>query len=176
VISCTSAPHHVIHRELVERVMQERAGRPLFLIDIAVPRDIEPAAGEVEGVHLFNIDDLEARVAANACERRAESRDAAVIIDEEVALFRSWLAARRAVPTIVALQQRAEAIRRAELARTSAVLQRLPAADRRRIEALTLAFQKKLLHQSIALLRAEAAAGQGHGTDRAVRQLFSLDP
>lgn len=176
VISCTSAPHHVIRKELVERVMQARTGRPLFLIDIAVPRDIEPEAGEVDGVHLFNIDDLEARVAANACERRAEAPEVDAIIDEEVEIFRAWLAARRAVPTIAALQRRAEAIRRAELARTSAVLARLPAADRRRIEALTLAIQKKLLHQSITLLRAEAVAGQGRGTDRAVRQLFSLDP
>jgi glutamyl-tRNA reductase len=79
------------------------------------------------------------------------------------------------VGTIVALKRRAEEIRRVELARTSALLARLPEADRRRIEALTLALQKKLLHQSIALLRAEAAAGNGHGTDRAVRQLFALD-
>jgi glutamyl-tRNA reductase len=175
VISCTGAPHHVISKEMVERAMRARGGQPLFLIDIAVPRDIDPAAGEVEGVRLFNIDDLEATVAANVRVRCAEAPKAAAIIDEEVAAFQSWLVARRAVPTIVALQQRAEAIRQAELARTSSVLARLPEGDRRRIEALTLAFQKKLLHQSIALLRAEAVAGNGHGTDRAVRQLFALD-
>jgi glutamyl-tRNA reductase len=175
VISCTGAPHHVISRDMVERAMRGRGSRPLFLIDIAVPRDIDPAAGEVAGVRLFNIDDLEATVAANVRERCAEAPKVAAIIDEEVAAFQSWLVARRAVPTIVALQQRAEAIRQAELARTSSVLERLPEADRRRIEALTLAFQKKLLHQSIALLRAEAVAGNGRGTDRAVRQLFALD-
>jgi glutamyl-tRNA reductase len=175
VISCTSAPHHVIGKEMVERAMRGRAGQPLFLIDIAVPRDIEPSVGDIEGVHLFNIDDLEATVAANVRERWAEAPKAAAIIEEEVAAFQSWLVARRAVPTIVALQQHAESIRQAELARTSSVLARLPECDRKRIEALTLAIQKKLLHQSIAMLRAEAVAGNAHGTDRAVRQLFSLD-
>lgn len=176
VISCTSAPHHVIRKEMVERVMQARAARPLFLIDIAVPRDIEPEAGDVEGVHLYNIDDLESTVAANVRERRAEAGAASVIIDEEVAAFQRWLAGRRAVPTIVALHQRAEAIRQAELARTASVLARLPETDRHRIEALTLALEKKLLHQAIARLRAEATAGNACGTDRAVRQLFALDP
>lgn len=176
VISCTSAPHHVISREMVERVMQARAARPLFLIDIAVPRDIEPAAGDVEGVHLFNVDDLESTVAANVAERRAEAGAASAIIDEEVASFQRWLAGRRAVPTIVALRRRAEEIRQAELARTASVLARLPEADRQRIEALTLALEKKLLHEAIARLRAEATAGNGRGTDRAVRQLFALDP
>jgi glutamyl-tRNA reductase len=175
VISCTSAPHHVISREMVEQAMRERSGQPLFLIDIAVPRDVEPSAGDVEGVRLFNIDDLEATVRANVRERWAEAPKASAIIDESVAAFDSWLVARRAVPTIAALRKRAESIRQTELARTSAVLARLSEADRRRIEALTLALQKKLLHQSIALLRAEAVAGNGRATDRAVRQLFSLD-
>ena len=176
VISCTNAPHHVISREMVERVMRARAARPLFLIDIAVPRDIEPAAGDVEGVHLFNVDDLESTVAANVAERRAEASAASAIVDEEVASFQRWLAGRRAVPTIVALHRRAEEIRQAELARTASVLARLPEADRQRIEALTLALEKKLLHEAIARLRAEATAGNGRGTDRAVRQLFALDP
>jgi glutamyl-tRNA reductase len=175
VISCTSAPHHVIHRDMVERAMRERGGRPMFLIDVAVPRDIEPSAGSIDGVHLFNIDDLEARVVSNMQGRRAETRRARAIIEEEVHAFRSWLAVRGAVPTITALRRHAEAIRQAELARTASVLARLPEADRRRIEALTLALQKKLLHQPIALLRTEAAIGDGADTDRAVRRLFALD-
>ncbi len=175
VISCTNAPHYVIGKAMVEAALRKRPHRPLFLIDIALPRDIEPAAGEVPGVRLFNIDDLESTVAANVRERRAETHKVEAIIAEEVAAFRSWMDVRRAVPTIVALQQHAEAIRQEELARTSAVLARLPDDDRRRIEALTLAIEKKLLHQSIALLRAEAAAGNGHGAERAVRQLFALD-
>lgn len=174
VITCTSAPHHVIRKAMVERVTKERSGRPLFIIDIAVPRDVEPAAGELAGVHLYNIDDLESTVAANVRERREEARKVAPIIEQEVAAFERWLAIQRVVPTIIALRQRAEAIRQSELARTSAVLARLSAADRRRIEALTLAIQKKLLHDPITLLRAEAAAGNGLETAEALRQLFAL--
>lgn len=174
-ITCTSAPHHVILAEMVERVLKARNGRPLLLIDIAVPRDVEPEAGEVKGVSLRNIDDLESVVTANVRSRLAESAKVAPIIRDELDGFERWLAARTVVPTIRALRRRAEAIRQSELARTSAVLSRLPEPDRRRIEALTLAMQKKLLHRAITLLRSRAAEGDGYATAQAIRHLFSLD-
>lgn len=174
-ITCTSAPHHIITREMVRRIMRVRRGRPIFLIDIAMPRDIEPAVGEIPNVHLYNIDDLESAVATNLKERRAEARKVEPIIAEEVARFERWLATLSVVPAIVALRERAEAIRQEELARTAAVLSRLPEEDRRRIEALTLAIEKKLLHHPIALLRTRAAAGDGHETVEALRDLFGLD-
>ena len=176
VITCTNAPHQVITRRMMERVMRERAGRPLFLIDIAVPRDVEPAAGELPGVHLYNVDDLEDTVTANLKERRAEARKVAPIVEEEVAAFERWLATQRVVPTIIALRERAEAICQEELERTSAVLSRLSEADRQRIEALTSAIAKKLLHQPISHLRAEAIAGDGLVSAQAIRQVFGLDP
>jgi len=160
---------------MTERVMRERRGRHLFLIDIAVPRDVDPAAGEIPGVHLYNIDDLESAVAANLRERRAQARKVQPIIAEEVMNFERWRATLRVVPAIVALRERAEAIRRAELERTSAVLDKLSEEDRRRIEALTLAIEKKLLHHPIALLRERAAAGDGYQTVEALRDLFGLD-
>jgi len=175
VITCTSAPHHIIRRELIERIMRERQGRPLFIVDIAVPRDVEPSVAELPGVHLYNVDDLESAVASNLDERRAEARNVEPIIQEEADKFESWLNTLRVFPTIKALRRRAEEIRKSELARTSAVLSRLPEADRRRIEALTLAIEKKLLHNTIALLRDHAAAGDGNETDLAVRRLFGLD-
>jgi len=159
----------------MERVMKERAGRPLFLVDIAVPRDIEPAVGGIANVHLYNIDDLESAVEANVKERRAEARKAAPIISEDVDKFQRWLATQSVVPTIIALRERADAVREAELARTSAVLSRLPERDRQRIEALTMAIQKKLLHGPITLLRERAANGDGHATAMALRDLFGLD-
>jgi glutamyl-tRNA reductase len=174
VISCTSAPHHVIRKEVIERIMPRRR-RTLFLLDIAVPRDVDPAVAEVPGVCLYNIDDLESAVAANMKERQAEARRVAPIIEEEVAGFEAWLATLAVAPAIRALRERAELIRREELARTSSVLDRLSDEDRRRIEALTLAIEKKLLHQPIALLRAEAAAGNGHKTAEAFLRFFSLD-
>jgi len=176
VITCTSAPHYVVRKELIERTMKERRGRPLFIVDIAVPRDVEPSVADLPGVHLYNIDDLETAVASNLDERRAEAHNVEPIIQEEADKFESWLNTLRVFPTIKALRRRAEEIRKSELARTSAVLSRLPEADRKRIEALTLAIEKKLLHNTITLLRDHATAGDGHETDLAVRRLFGLDP
>jgi len=174
-ITCTSAPHHVIKRDLVERVMESRAGRPLMIIDIAVPRDVDPAVDGLPGVTLFNVDELESAIAANLRERRAEAQKVVPIIHQEATAFEAWLNTRAVVPIIRALHEQAEAIRREELWRTRSVLERLPEADRRRIEALTRAIEKKLLHQPIALLRAQAASGNGHEVAEALRRLFSLD-
>jgi glutamyl-tRNA reductase len=175
VISCTSAPHHVIPREMVEKAMRARHRRPLVLIDIALPRDIDPSVAEIPSVRLYNVDDLESAVAANMKERRAEARKVAPIIRQEVATFERWLATQRVVPTIAALRRRADAIRQAELKRVSAVLDRLPESDRQRIEALTLAMAKKLLHDPIALLKARAAEGDGLEAAEALQELFDLD-
>ncbi len=175
VITSTNAPHHVVRREMVVRVMRQRGGRQLFLIDIAVPRDVEPSVGGIAGVHLYNIDDLESMMAANVKERRAEARKVAPIVAEDTARFQRWLATQSIVPTIVALREQAEAIRQEELARTAAVLSHLPERDRQRIEALTLAIEKKLLHHPITMLRSHAAEGNGKETNRAVRELFGLD-
>lgn len=175
VISCTSAPHHVISTGLMKRVMKVRGRRSMLLIDIAVPRDIDPAVSELPGVRLHNVDDLEFAVASNMKERHSEARKVRVIIEEEIAAFEVWQRTLAVAPAIRALNERAEAIRREELARTAAVLDRLPEEDRRRIEALALAIQKKLLHQPIALLRAQAAAGDGHETAEALLRLFDLD-
>jgi glutamyl-tRNA reductase len=175
VISATNAPHQIITKEQVERAMAQRPERPLVLVDIAMPRDIDPAAGEVPGVYLCNVDDLDATVAANINERIGETDHVRAIVDDEVLEFQQWLNVRRAVGTIAALRNYAEEIRQSELARTSAVLERLSDDDRRRIEALTLAFEKKLLHKTITMLRAEAANGNHRHAESAVRELFALD-
>ena len=175
VISCTSAPHHVIPREMVEKAMRERGTQPLLLIDIAVPRDVEPSVAEIPGVKLYNVDDLESAIAANVKERQSEARKVSPIIQEAVLAFESWLATQRVVPTISALRQRVDSIRQAELARISSVLNRLSESDRQRIEALTLAMAKKLLHDPIALLKARAVEGDGTATAQAMREFFALD-
>jgi glutamyl-tRNA reductase len=175
VISCTSAPHHVISLPLMKRVMKERGRGQVLLIDIAVPRDIDPAVADLPGVRLHNVDDLEFAVAANMKERHAEARKVNVIIDEEIAAYEAWQRTLAVTPAIRALHERAEAIRREELARTASVLAKLPEEDRRRIEALTFAIEKKLLHRPIALLRAEAVAGNGHDTAAALLHLFDLE-
>ena len=99
--------------------MRPRRNRPLFIIDIAVPRDVEAAAGEIEQVFLYNIDDLQATVRENLARRASEVTRAETIVDEEVEKFGAWLRSRGAIPTVVALRQRFEAIRRAELSGSS---------------------------------------------------------
>lgn len=174
VISCTSAPHHVISLGLMKRVMKVRGRRSILLIDIAVPRDIDPAVSDLPGVRVHNVDDLEFAIATNMKERHAEARKVASIIEEENAAFEVYQRTLAVAPAIRALHERAEAICHEELARTAAVLDRLSEEDRRRIEALAHAIEKKLLHQPIALLRAQAAAGNGEDTAEALLRLFNL--
>jgi glutamyl-tRNA reductase len=175
VITGTSANHKVILKQTVERAMEARGSRPLVIVDIAVPRDVEPDVAEVPGVTLHNIDDLEEIVEANMRLRMAEAESVKPIIEEGVEQFASWMSVLRVVPTISALVQRADEIRSSELARTSDVLERLPERDRRRIEALTLAIQKKLLHPSIMALRKNAADGDGIEAGHRVSGILGLD-
>jgi glutamyl-tRNA reductase len=177
VISCSGAPEWIIGPETVARAMGSRCGDTLLMVDIAVPRDVDPSVASIPGVRLYNIADLEPVLAVNLGRRMAEVPKAEAIVDGEADEFEAWLGIRRVTPVIRALHRRAEEVRREELARTAAVLDRLPEDDRRRIEALTLAVQKKLLHPCIALLRAGTASGDGDETAEAVRQLFGLrDP
>jgi glutamyl-tRNA reductase len=175
VITGTNAPHHVMLRQMVEQAMEARRGRPLLIIDIAVPRDVEPGVADVLGVSLLNIDDLEETVEANVRERLAETEPVERIIKEGLEEFSGWMDVLRVVPTISALVRHADEIRDSELARTSDILERLPGRDRQRIEALTLAIQKKLLHPSIMALRRTAVRGGGIEASRAVSDLFGLN-
>jgi glutamyl-tRNA reductase len=175
VITGTSAPHPVIVKQMVERTMETRRDRPLLIVDIAVPRDVEPAVADVPGVSLLNIDDLEQTVEANERGRLAEAEGVERIVEDGLAQFGEWMDVLRVVPTITALVRRADEIRDSELARNSGVLERLPEQDRRRIETLTLAIQKKLLHRSIMALRSSASGGDGVEASRVVSDLFGLD-
>ncbi len=175
VITGTSAPHPVMLKQMVERAMDARRGRPLLIVDIAVPRDVDPEVADVPGVRLLNIDDLEQTVEANVQERLAEAEGVERIIEDGLAQFGEWMDVQRVVPTITTLVRRADEIRDLELARNAGVLERLPEQDRRRIEALTRAIQKKLLHRSIMALRSSAAGGDGIEASRVVSDLFGLD-
>src|SRR5205814_10139947 len=117
VISATGAAVPILTKARIEGVMRAHRNRPLFIIDIALPRDVEPAAGEIEQVFLYNIDDLQATVRENLARRAGEVQRAEAIVGEELRKFTAWLRSRGAVPTIVALRQHCESIRRAELER-----------------------------------------------------------
>lgn len=171
VITSTGAPEFLIGPELV-RTSRDGDDRPLLLIDIAVPRDVDPAVRTLPGVHLFDIDDLRSVARENLNARRAEVQRVEVIVEEEVARFSDWLRSLQVAPTIAALRQRAEEIQRLELERTLPRLNLDPEA-RRRVEAMSEAIVKRLLHDPIARLKHEA---DGERYVPSVRELFCLGP
>jgi glutamyl-tRNA reductase len=153
VIGSTTAEQYVLTPHLVHETLRERKYRPLFLIDMSVPRNFDPAINDIDTVYLYDIDDLGGVAADNLEERSREAEKAEAIIEEEVDAFWRWLAALDAVPTIVALRDKAEAIRKGELEKTLASLRDLPPPAREALEAMTSAIVNKLLHAPITHLK-----------------------
>jgi glutamyl-tRNA reductase len=174
VVSSTSAPGFVITREHAEQGIAARKGAPLFVIDLAVPRDVDPSVGDLDGCFLYDIDDLEAVVAESLAGRRREADRAEAIVAAEAARFRDWLASLDVVPAIASLREHAEAIRAAELAKAEGRLGGLSDSERRTVESLTRQIVNKLLHGPTVRAK-EAAAVEGVGYAEALRHLFGLD-
>jgi glutamyl-tRNA reductase len=174
VITVTGSAKPILTKAAIRAAMPASRSRTLFLIDIAVPRDVDPAAGEIEQVFLYNIDDLQSIVRENVARRGAEVMRAEQIVDEEVQKFSSWQRSLEAVPTIVALRQRFEAIRKSELERLEPKLAGLSPDARTRVEEITrLLVEKLLLHPTEQLKN----AGDAHLTSQyvaAINRLFDL--
>jgi glutamyl-tRNA reductase len=145
VVTATGASEPVLTRARVDEAMRSRRNRALFIIDIAVPRDVDPSVGGLDQVFLYNIDDLRSIVQENLARRGAELARAEAIVDEEVAKYTAWMQSREIVPTVVALRQRFDAIRRAELQRLEPKLSGLPPEARTRIDEVTRLIVEKLL-------------------------------
>jgi glutamyl-tRNA reductase len=145
VITATGAATPILTRAHVEAVVRPPRNRPLFIIDIAVPRDVEPAAGELEQVFLYNIDDLQATVRDNLARRVNEIDRAEAIVSEEVGKFGAWFKSRGVIPTVVALRQRLETIRLSELERLDFKLRALPPEARARVDEITHLIVEKIL-------------------------------
>jgi glutamyl-tRNA reductase len=175
VISATSAPHIILKKEDMQKIIQERRHRPIFLIDIADPRDIDAACNEVDNVYLYNIDDLQSVAAANQKERQREAERAVPIVEREVELFLAWLRGLDVVPTIVSLRNRMEEIREAELRKAMSRLGDLTPAQRETIASLTTAMVNKILHQPMSELRRRAVHQDGHMYTTVLRRLFGLE-
>lgn len=173
VITSTGSPHAIFRPDMMGAAMRARKQRPLFFVDIAVPRDVDPAVGAMENVFLYDIDDLQSVVAANLKEREKEAVKVEAIIEEEARNFGSWLRSLEVVPTIVALRERLEQIRQAELARYGGRLN-LSDRDRNTVDALTQAIVNKILHTPTVRLKAEADNGERGIYVDAVRELFDL--
>jgi len=174
VITATGAAAPILTRAHIQGIMRPRRNRPLFIIDIALPRDVDPAAGEIEQVFLYNLDDLQATVRENLARRASEVSRAEAIVGEEVDKFGAWLRSRGAIPTVVALRQRFEAIRRAELDRLDFKLTALSPEARARVDEITHLIVEKLLltpTEQLKALRDEETVG---AYAEALTHLFGL--
>jgi glutamyl-tRNA reductase len=175
VVSSTSAPGFVLGREAVEGALRARRGRPLFLIDLAVPRDLDPSIHELPGCYLYDIDDLEAVVSESLAGRRTEAARAEEIVAAEAERFRSWQASLEVVPAIASLRARAEEIRARELSRLEGRLGDLSDRDRKAVESLTSQIVNKLLHLPTVRMKEAAAGTDGGAYADVVRDLFGLE-
>ena len=175
VISSTGAPTMIITKKMVKGVIKRRRRRPMFFIDIAVPRDIEPGVNDVENVYSYNIDDLEGVVQTNIKTREKEAARAEHIVEQEVTQFREWLRSRDAFPTIVLLREWAEEVRRSELDRTMKKMGELTEADRKRIEAMTEAMLNKILHRPISQMKRASHGRESGELVEITRKLFELE-
>jgi len=173
VIASTGAPGYILNAEMVSAALKRR-NRLLFLIDIAVPRDIDPAAGEIDNVYLYNIDHLQDVVDANREGRRVEAMKAEEIIAEEVGAFERWFNALEVVPTIVALREKVEGIVKGELERSAAWLGKLDEEERKRVEILAASIVNKILHEPMTGLKEESRDKDAFPFVAAVRRLFRL--
>ena len=174
VVTSAGAPEPIIRRDAVQRVMQLRRSRPLFFVDIAVPRDVEAGVNELENVFRYDIDDLKQVVDANLREREREAQRAEAMIRNEVERFAAGRRDREVVPTIVSLRERIESIRQAEVAKA---LSRMPDASpetRQTLEALSNAIVNKILHVPITKLRESSRSGHGGSWTAFVHELFGL--
>jgi glutamyl-tRNA reductase len=176
VVSSTGAPHQILGREELEFVAASRRGRPLVLIDLAVPRDIEPAVRGCPGIALYDMDDLQAEVARNLSGRHAEAEEGLAIVREEVARFGDWLDSLDVVPTISALRRRADEIVEQVLRENEPRWESLSDADRERVATLASAVVSRLLHDPTRTLRDAAGEGSAYRYVHAVHELFGLEP
>jgi glutamyl-tRNA reductase len=177
VITSTGATHFVLTPEIVAEALEPRADRPLFIIDIAVPRDAHPAVGELPGVTLVDIDGLKTHVDEKLEVRREAIPQVEEIIGEYVDRFRQWYKARATVPVIASLTRKAEAIRAAELERLFARLPELGERDKMLMTGASLTIISKLLHTVVTKLREKAAEESSEAITHAklLQELFELD-
>jgi glutamyl-tRNA reductase len=175
VISSTGAAGYVITREMVARALHRRKNRLLFMIDIAVPRDVDPDAGEIDNAFLYNIDDLQEVVDDNINSRRQEAEKAEAIIEEEVGKCQAWMNSLTIVPTIVSIREKVEGIIKAELEKSDAWMRSLGDAERNNVAMLANSIVNKIIHDPIISLKEESRDNGAASYLAAVRRLFKLD-
>jgi glutamyl-tRNA reductase len=176
MVTATGATEPILTRAAVEDITRTRRNRPLFIIDIALPRDVEPAVGDLEQVFLYHMDDLRAIVSENLARRSTELAGAEAIVDEEVSRFSQWLQSREVIPTIVGLRQRFESIRQSELRRLEPKLAGLPPEARARVEEITRLLVEKLLLTPTEQLKSIGDDAMVVSYSEALHRIFALTP
>jgi glutamyl-tRNA reductase len=176
ILSSTGSSQYIVRQEALSGVLKARKHRPMFFIDIAVPRDIDPKINEIDNAYVYDIDDLEGIVEANKEERKKEVVKAQEIIDEGVDSYRQWLRGLEVVPTILALRGTAEDICRREVAKTLALMKDSSEEHRRLLDALANSIINKVLHHPIATLKRQEERGHGRAYTEMMRRMFHLDP
>ncbi|MBN1848116.1 MAG: glutamyl-tRNA reductase [Deltaproteobacteria bacterium] len=175
IISSTASTEYVIHYEQVKQCLRKRRNRPLFFIDIAVPRDVDPRVNELGNVYLYDIDDLKGIIEVNTTLRKQESIKAERIITEEVIRFKRWLETLDIVPTIISLKDKVEAIRKAEVKKSLSGLRGLTPSQEKAMESLTVSLAEKIIHDPILVLKERAGRSSKDAYLDIVKKLFKLD-
>ena len=175
VISSTGAPNVIIDKKMVKDVIKRRRNKPMFFIDIAVPRDIASDVNEVQNVYAYDIDDLDGVVQTNIKTRSKEAAKAEEIVTSEVTQFTEWMRSRESFPTIVALREWAEDVRRSELDKTLKRMDGLSEVDTKRVEAMTEAILNKILHRPISKMKKSAHKGNEGQVVEMVREIFEIE-
>jgi glutamyl-tRNA reductase len=174
LLTSTGAPNLLLDADDLQAVLPARQGRPLLVVDVAVPRDVDPAVGNLAGVTLLNMDDLKAFADAGMAQRRQEVSAVDQIVTEEVERFVQLTAYREAAPVVSALRDRAEELRQAELQRHRARLAGLNDRQRAAVESVTRGMLAKLLHEPTVRLKAASGSARGDQLADAIRTLFDL--
>jgi glutamyl-tRNA reductase len=175
VITSTSSTHFVVPYHLVRNSLRKRRNHPLFFIDIAVPRDVEPSVNDLENVYLYNIDDLKEVVEENSVQRKEEALKAERIVQEEVIRFEKWLKTLDVVPTITALKEKIESIRKTEIEKSLPALGKLTPSQINTIESLTASLADKIMNDPIVVLKGKAEGKSRDTYLDITRKLFNLD-
>ncbi len=176
LICATGAPHYVVKRDMVSRALKERRNKPIFMIDISNPRNIDPEVDKIDNVYLYDIDDLQSKVNVNTEGRAKEAEKAEEIVTQEVETYLQWERALDAVPTIVDLREKVEDVRKHELEKTLGSLNGISEDQKRAVDLMSQSIVNKLLHAPLVILKQAASnPGNGDNTIAIARRLFNLD-
>ena len=176
VISSTASAEYIIFQDKVKGLMRKRRNRPLFFIDIAVPRDVEPRVNDLDNVYLYDIDDLKGVIDVNIAQRQQEALKAERIVEEEVIKFEKWLMTLAVVPTIISLKEKAETIRQTEIRKSLSGLGTLSPSQMKSLENLTASMMEKIINDPILILKRKADRPTRDAYINMLRKLFKLDP